>query len=202
MLRRHLADELKQIQIRGQGPVLARQLYAARAVEGVESARPIYAEWPISSWKNPQTGKIYAAQVLAFDPDQPVFLFPEVREHLEALRQPDTALSDRRGRRLLGFAPAGTLTELSRREIRVIGNFSLGPDFDSDGTVPASIAVRTKAEWLAFETAFQNSDTPVGPIFMLGTALLPSECACSPASIPPPALKAADERRTEIGELG
>jgi len=140
VLRRHLADELKQIQIRGQGPVLARQLYAARAVEGVESARPIYAEWPISSWKNPQTGKIYAAQVLAFDPDQPVFLFPEVREHLEALRQPDTALSDRRGRRLLGFAPAGTLTELSRREIRVIGNFSLGRT--STATAPCRPALR------------------------------------------------------------
>src|SRR5262245_40149638 len=55
----------------GKNPFSRRQLYAARAVEGVESARPIYAEWPLS-WKNPQTGKIYAAQVLAFDPDQPV----------------------------------------------------------------------------------------------------------------------------------
>ncbi len=202
----------------GKDPFSRRQLYAARAVEGVESARPIYAEWPLS-WKNPQTGKIYAAQVLAFDPDQPVFLFPEVREHLEALRQPDTALSDRRGRRVLGFAPPGTLTELSRREIRIIGNFALGPDFNSDGTVitsdrtflkffaphrlaageladvefgvikvrpgysvervqhalkqalPASITVRTTAEWLAFETAFQDNDSPVGPIFMLGTAI-------------------------------
>ena len=27
------------------------------------------------------------------------------------------------------------------------------------------------AEWLAFETAFQDSGTPVGPIFMLGTAI-------------------------------
>ncbi len=157
--------------------------------------------------------------MLAFDPDQPVFLFPEVREHLEALRQPDTALSDRRGRRFLGFARAGTRTELSRREIRIIGNFALGPDFSSDGivitsdrtflkffaphrlaageladvefgvikvrpgysvelvqhtlkqTLPASIAVRTMAEWLAFETAFQDSSTPVGPIFMLGTVI-------------------------------
>jgi len=203
----------------GKDPFSRRQLYAARAVEGVESARPIYAEWTISSWKNPQTRKIYTVQVLAFDPDQPVFLFPEVREHLEALRQPDTALSDRRGRRFLGFAPAGTLTELSRREMRIIGNFALGPDFSSDGTVitsdrtflkffaphqlaageladvefgvikvrpgysvelvqhtlkqalPASIAVRTTAEWLALETAFQNSGSPVGPIFMLGTAI-------------------------------
>ena len=38
-------------------------------------------------------------------------------------------------------------------------------------TMPASIAVRTMAEWLALETAFQDSRTPVGPIFMLGTAI-------------------------------
>ena len=31
--------------------------------------------------------------------------------------------------------------------------------------------MRTKAEILALETAFQNSVSPVGPIFMLGTAI-------------------------------
>jgi predicted ABC-type transport system involved in lysophospholipase L1 biosynthesis ATPase subunit len=35
----------------------------------------------------------------------------------------------------------------------------------------AGIAVRTKAELLALEMAFQNSVSPVGPIFMLGTAI-------------------------------
>jgi putative ABC transport system permease protein len=203
----------------GKDPFARRQLYAARAVEGVEWARPIYAEWTISIWKNPQTLKTYVAQVLAFDPDQPVFIFPEVREQLHELRQPDTALFDRRARRTLGFASAGTVSELSRREIRIIGNIALGPDFTTDGTLiisdrtflkffapsplaagelpdiefgvikvrpgylaeqvqralkealPASIAVRTRAEWLALETAFQNTVSPVGPIFMLGTAI-------------------------------
>jgi putative ABC transport system permease protein len=196
-----------------------RQLYAARAVEGVESARPIYAEWTTSTWKNPQTLRTYNVQVLAFDPDEPVFLFPEVQEQLQELRQPDTALSDRRARRILGFATAGTVTELSRRQIRIIGNFALGPDFTTDGTLitsdrtflkffathslaageladvefgvikvrtgyqvedvqralkqalPASIAVLTKAKLLALEMAFQNSVSPVGPIFLVGTAI-------------------------------
>jgi putative ABC transport system permease protein len=204
----------------GKDPFARRQFYAARAVEGVEWARPIYAEWNLSIWKNPQTLKTYNSQVLAFDPDQPVFLFPEVREHLEQLRQPDTALTDRRARPSYGSAAAGTVTELSRREIRVIGNFALGPDFNTDGTLitsdrtflkffapgslaageltdvefgvikvrpgysienvrralkqallPTGVAVRTKAEWLALETAFQNAVSPVGPIFMLGTAI-------------------------------
>jgi putative ABC transport system permease protein len=67
----------------GKAPFARRQLYAARAVEVVEWARPMYAEWRIAIWKNPQTLKTYNAQVLAFDPDQPIFSFPEVREHLE-----------------------------------------------------------------------------------------------------------------------
>jgi putative ABC transport system permease protein len=200
-------------------PFSRRQLYAARAVEGVASARPIYAEWINSFWKNPQTLKTYAVQVLAFDPDQPVFLFPIVREHLGDLRQPDTALFDQRARQFEGFAPAGTVTELSRREIRIVGTFALGPDFTTDGTVitsdrtflkifsthnlgerqladveigvikvrpgytikgvqralrqalPASVVVLTKAELCDVEMAFQSSVSPVGPIFMLGTAI-------------------------------
>jgi len=200
-------------------PFSRRQLYAARAVEGVASARPIYAEWTTSLWKNPQTGKTYAAQVLAFDPDQPVFLFPEVSRHLHELRQSDTVLFDQRARAFHGVARAGIVSELSRRQIRVVGNFALGPDFTTDGTLitsdrtflkffaphrlsqgeladvefgvikvaqgyqvedvqralkqalPPGVAVLTKAELLALETAFQNSVSPVGPIFLLGTAI-------------------------------
>jgi putative ABC transport system permease protein len=200
-------------------PFPFRELYTAQAVEGVKSARPIYAEWTVSLWKNPQTKKTYNVQVLAFDPDRPVFLFPEVEAHLQDLRQPDTIMSDRRARRFHGFARAGTVTELSRREVRVVGDFALGPDFTTDGTVimgdrnfmkyfaphklaenefpdvefgiikikpgysvdqvqrnleeafPAGISVRTKQQQLQLETTFQNSVSPVGPIFILGATI-------------------------------
>src|SRR5262249_47962629 len=196
-----------------------RQLYAARAVDGVQSARPIFAEWDASTWKNPQTRTIYSVQVLAVDPDQPVLLFPEIATRISELRQPDTAFADRRGRRFLGSAPEGTETELARRKVRIIGNFALGPDFTNDGTLivsdrtfakffaqrpmrpgelqvvefgvikvdphttvadaqrslqqalPPSVTVRTKAELIALETAFQNSVSPVGPIFFLGAVV-------------------------------
>jgi len=200
-------------------PFSFRQLYAARAIDGVEWARLIYGEWMISAWKNPWTRKTYNAQVLGFDPAQPVFLLPEIAARLEQLKQPDTAMFDLRARRFLGTAEDGVVTELARRQIRVVGNFSLGPDFTTDGTVimsdwnfrkffppppsaagylgdvefgvikvrpgfqvedvqralkqalPASIAVRTKAQLVALEVAFQNGVSPVGPIFMLGTAI-------------------------------
>lgn len=200
-------------------PFPRRQLHVARGVEGVQSARPLYGEWMTSSWKNAQTGKSYNVRVLAFDPDQPVFQIPEISRHLEELRQPDTALFDERARESIGSAPAGTVTELARRQIRVIGTFALGPDFTTDGTVitsdrtflkflasrppadrelidveigvikvraghsieevqralkqalPGSVSVLTKAELIALETRFQDAVSPVGPVFMLGTAI-------------------------------
>src|ERR1700733_6792390 len=97
-------------------PFSRRQLYEARAVPGVASARPIYAEWTRAIWKNPYTHESYIVQVLAFDPDQPVFLFPEVQRNLEALRQPDAVMMDRRARRFLGKPRAGLESELGSRQ--------------------------------------------------------------------------------------
>src|SRR5439155_25539491 len=119
-------------------PFSRRHLYVARGSPGVASAAPVYGEWTKSLWKNPQTHKPYTVQVLAFDPDQPVFLFPDITARLSELRQPDTVVVDRRGRRFLGTAQEGTQTELAARAIRVVGTFPLGPDFTDDGTLVMS----------------------------------------------------------------
>src|SRR5207244_11370227 len=71
----------------------------------------------------------------AFDPDEPVFLLPEVTANLAALRRPDTLMADRRARSYIGQAVSGTETELARRKVQVVGTFSLGPNFFADGTV-------------------------------------------------------------------
>ncbi len=115
-----------------------RQLYAARAVPGVEWVRPIYADYIKGSWKNPQNQRIFIARVLAFDPDQPVFLWPEVNVKLSDLRQPDTAMFDRLSRRHNGFVTEGTESELVRRNVRIVGTFPLGPNFTTDSTVITS----------------------------------------------------------------
>jgi putative ABC transport system permease protein len=116
-------------------PFPRSQLYQARAVPGVASARPLYAERTASLWKNPQTHRTYAVQVFAFDPDEPVFLLPGVIANLSRLRQPDTLMADRRARSIIGHAAAGTETELARSKVEVVGTFSLGPNFFADGTV-------------------------------------------------------------------
>lgn len=116
-------------------PFPHKRLEQALGVEGVASARPLYAEYRQGIWKSPQDQQSHTVQVLGFDPDQPVFLFPEVGAHLAALRQPDAVLFDRFGRRFLGTAETGAVTELARRHVTILGSFALGPDFTIDGTV-------------------------------------------------------------------
>jgi putative ABC transport system permease protein len=134
-------------------PFSRRLLYEARGVDGVGSARPVYAEWTRSTWKSPDDQRIHAVQVLGFDPDEPVFLLPEVNSRLTELRRADTVMIDDRGRRHLGQPRAGILTELARRNVEVIGTFSLGPDFFIDGTVITSDR--------NFAKLFGNSDTAI-----------------------------------------
>jgi putative ABC transport system permease protein len=200
-------------------PFPRRYLYQAAAVRGVASAAPLYGEWTKALWQNPQTHKPRPIQVMAFDPDKPVFLFPEVEAKREALRRPDTVMVDERWRPSLGTAGPGTQTELARRKVDVVGTFSLGPDFIEDGTVITSdrtffamfsthelkadelpdvefgivkvrpgydvsdiqsamrqalgrgVAVLTKQQMIDRETLFQETESPVGPVFGLGTAI-------------------------------
>jgi putative ABC transport system permease protein len=120
----------------GKTPFSRRQLHEARAVPGVATARPFY--FGQTTWKNPQDRHVVTVPVLAFDPDQPIFLLADIAAKLDALRQPDTVMVDRRGRSAFGDAPTGTETELARRNVRVVGTFSLGSSFTSDGTVVMS----------------------------------------------------------------
>ncbi len=122
-----------------------RQLYEARAISGVASVRPIYGN--VSAWKNPQTQRSFAVTVFGFDPDAPPWIWPELDERLDALRQPDTVLFDSRARRFLGYAGAGTETELGGRTVHVVGTFPLGPDFLAAGTVITSD--RNFLKWFA-----------------------------------------------------
>lgn len=117
-----------------------RRLYQAAGDPDVRWARPLYAERQTSIWKNPETKEAFAIQVLAFDPDQPVFDLPEVTAQLEALKQPDVVLMDSRSRRFLGadLVEESPETELANRRVSVIGTFTVGPNFTIDGTVVMS----------------------------------------------------------------
>jgi putative ABC transport system permease protein len=116
-------------------PFPASELDAARSVPGVASAWPLYAAWFDVFWKNPADGKIFLVRTLGFDPAHPVLRLPEVEGNPEQLGEPETVLVDRGARRFLGMDPAPSQSELNGVKVRVVGTFSLGPNFESDGTV-------------------------------------------------------------------
>jgi putative ABC transport system permease protein len=195
-------------------PIPTSVLASASAVAGVASARPLYADWFGLFWKDPDDGKVYLVRGFGFDPDKPVFLFPEINAGRALLKQQDTVLVDRRARRFLGMDRTGGQSELNGTKVAIVGNFALGPDFTSDGTVvmsaatfaaamhgaagnppgmeagliklspgadramvlaalkksvPAEIAVMTKAQLIEKERAFQADVSSAGPIFAIGT---------------------------------
>lgn len=119
-------------------PFSRRQLYQARGVRGVASARPLYMERTASIWRNPQNGRNFAVLTFAFDPDEPIFSIPEVTAKLAALRQPDTILVDRHARSVLGDVQNATESELSGHHVNIVGTFWLGPNFFNDGNIVMS----------------------------------------------------------------
>jgi putative ABC transport system permease protein len=116
-------------------PFPRADLDKARDVAGVASARPLYASWFDFFWKNPVDGKTFLVRAFGFDPDAPVFLFADVNADRDRLKEPNTVLVDRRARRFLGMDSGATEAELNGAKVKIVGDFALGPDFQSDGTV-------------------------------------------------------------------
>jgi putative ABC transport system permease protein len=106
-----------------------RRLYQAEAFKGVEAAYPLYTT--TADWKNPDTKKIRPLRVLAFNLNDPVLLIPEIFAQRSALEMPRTAIIDAKSRPEIGSLTAGTITEVAKQQVRLVGTFSLGTDFTS-----------------------------------------------------------------------
>jgi len=115
----------------------SRRIYQALAVPGVRAVHPLYIESGASIWRNPNpdSRKLRPIRVLAFNPDDDVFKFPEVAACADALRMPNTVLFDEKSRDYYGNPQVGTQTELARQTVTVVGTFRLGTDFFTDGNV-------------------------------------------------------------------
>jgi putative ABC transport system permease protein len=128
-------QSMHKYQFATQAPFPGSVLAVAKTVSGVASARPLYADWFDLFWKNPDDGKVYLVRGFAFNPEEPVFLFPEVNAQRVRLKTAGSVLVDRRSRRFLGMDRSAGHSELSGTQVSIVGNFALGPDFMSDGTV-------------------------------------------------------------------
>jgi putative ABC transport system permease protein len=116
----------------------AAVLATAKSVTGVATARPLYAAWYDLYWKNPFDGKRYLVRAFGFDPDAPVFLFPEIDADRARLKKDGAVLVDRHARRFLGMDRPAAQSEINGNKVDIVGSFALGPDFSSDGTVVMS----------------------------------------------------------------
>jgi putative ABC transport system permease protein len=106
-----------------------RRLYQARAFDGVEDAYELYIN--TANWKNPETKATWPLRVLAFNLEDPVLLLPGVVNNLEQLKLPNTAIIDLKSQAQIGKLEAGIETELSDRQVKIVGTYTLGTDFAS-----------------------------------------------------------------------
>lgn len=133
-------QSVHKYQFATQDPIPVALLTTARTVLGVESAAPLYADWFDLFWKSPLDGRAYLIRAFAFDPDKPVFSWPEINDRRAQLEKLGAVLIDRRGRRFLGMNLDVKQSEINGVKVDIVGNFALGPDFMSDGTVITSAA--------------------------------------------------------------
>lgn len=125
-----------------------RRLAQALAFEEVDYVSPIYLDF--AQWKNPESKKYWRnIFVIGFDMRDRVFNLPGVAENREKLQIPDTILFDESSRQEFGaiaeqFLNQGTVTtEIgsnsgANRQVEVVGLFSLGTSFGSDGNIITS----------------------------------------------------------------
>lgn len=120
-----------------------RRLLQALGFSGVEDVSSVYLAR--ANWRHPtnpsDTRGIF---VVGFDPSERVFGLEKIVAQREGLRMPDVALFDRFSRP--EFGPVAELlergervsTEVSSREVAIVGLFELGTSFGIDGSIAMS----------------------------------------------------------------
>ena len=119
------------------------RLYQVLGMEGVQSTTAVYMR--LVSWRNP-VDPSNARNILAigFDPSEPGFQRLRSKEQMEAIKIPDQAIFDRRGRdeygpvRELLDAGEEVSAEINDRRIAIVGMYELGTSFGLDGGVITS----------------------------------------------------------------
>jgi putative ABC transport system permease protein len=132
-------------------------LEQARAVQGVMTVSPIYLTF--SEWKNPETHEVHKIRVIGLQPDKATLSQIGLEGAGSALHEQDAALIDVRSKEALGPRKSGVTTELGGRRIRIIGTFSLGTDFDSDGSLIVS-----EANFLKFFPDYRTLGSELGRV--------------------------------------
>jgi putative ABC transport system permease protein len=135
------------IDINRPGTFPAERLQQALAVQGVESASPVYVG--AAPWRNPDAPARYAYKpqtimVLGFRPEDEVFrrdgvgIQQVVDQHRAELQMTGPALIDDRSHAEFGRFDPGQFVEVGPQKVEVVGRFSLGTGFGANGLIVVS----------------------------------------------------------------
>jgi putative ABC transport system permease protein len=143
---------------RGQYAMPAQQrfprsrLFEARSCPGVAQVHGLYIETYGAELRRKfvidgkaSYSKGYPIRVLAFDPDAEVFLLPELDRFRRALAEPGSALIDSKSKSKFGVTPGSSAqlarqpVSLAKKDLKLVGTFSMGTDFANDGNLIMSL---------------------------------------------------------------
>ena len=113
-----------------------RRIYQTRRFAAVESASPFYVGF--EHWVDGRSRTRRAIFVMACPLHHSVFVDPEVQQLTEVLNQPDTAAVDRNTRTIFGPQRIGRIVEVGKRQVRLVGKYSIGTGFIELGTIIVS----------------------------------------------------------------
>jgi putative ABC transport system permease protein len=113
------------------------RLYQARALPEVVAAVPFYIDSRFA-WKGYGTKHAIPIRVLAFNPADDALILDDVAQQRAKLLIPNTLLFDRLSKSDYGLHRPGEYGEIAGTRMKIVGEFSLGTDFATDGNLLVS----------------------------------------------------------------
>jgi len=124
------------------------RIHQANSCSGVSGAYPLYSELTTSVLRKMDQGKGnrgFPLRSLGFYLGDPIFKSKDIQENLNLLRQPSTALIDKKSKAKKFGIPmesnaklAQHTLELASKKLTLVGTFILGTDFAHDGNLVMS----------------------------------------------------------------
>jgi len=111
------------------------RIYQVRSVPGIADATPMYFAY--LGYKNFDDGTVRPIRVLGFDPRARAFNHEQIVAQAPMLTRSGAALVDDKSRETYGTIGVGP-AEVERRHLDVVGTYSIGADFNAEGSLIVS----------------------------------------------------------------
>jgi len=112
------------------GTIPRQRLYQAEGFAGVRDVTPFYAD--IEVWRNPETRLRHQMLVMGIDPEKHLLKLPA---DTKLLLKDDQVLIDSLTRSQFGPLDVGVTSEIADTQVRIAGQYRIGPGFATDGAV-------------------------------------------------------------------